>query len=276
MRFCSLSSCSQFGNAYLVEGSDGTRLLVDAGVRIRKLEQYLAELEVPPASISAILMTHDHSDHVAALAVKNPFAVKHHIPVWATAGFWQAWDRGMERVPAALRRTVTGAPLQIGGLRVQPFAKPHDAPEPVSYLIQDGDTRLTVLTDLGHLPTGLHPLLAGCDHYILESNYDHQMEISSGRGYDLIHRVIGRYGHLSNDQAAEALAALAAPHTQTVLLAHLSLDCNTPELAYRTVADALSRASLQPHLAVAPPDRPSPWFSTARRPRTVQARMEAL
>lgn len=274
MRFCSLSSCSQFGNAYLVEGADGTRVLVDCGVRIRRLERYLSELGVAPESISALLMTHDHADHVAALAVRTPFAVKYRIPVWATAGFWRAWDPRGARVPQELRRVVGGAPLQIGGLRVQPFAKPHDAADPVSYLIHDGPERLTVLTDLGHLPDGLRPLLAGCEHYILESNYDYQMELRSGRAPLLVGRVLGDYGHLSNDQAAAALAALAGEQTRTVLLAHLSLDCNTPELARRTVAAALAQQGRQVRVEVAPPDRPSPWF-TAPDPARVQLRIEA-
>lgn len=262
MRFCSLSSCSQFGNAYLVEAADGTRVLVDVGVRIRRLEQYLAEVGVEPASISAIFMTHDHADHVAALTLRTPFPNKHRIPVFATGGFWRAFARRGVPLNPLLQRTLRGPdPVQVGPLTVRPFAKPHDAPDPVSYVIGEGEERLAVVTDLGHVPREAHGLLSGCDYYIFESNHDREMELGSGRSWDLIQRVVGDWGHLSNLQAAEALAALAGARTREVVLAHLSLDCNTPDLARATVHGCLQSAGFRASVTVAPPDRPSPWFA---------------
>lgn len=266
MRYCSLSSSSHGGNAYLVEGGDGTRVLFDCGVSIRRLETYLAEVGVLPDSLSALFMTHDHADHVAALRVKRTFPVKYPLPVYASGGFWTAWDRlwRPESVPATLRRLAENRrPIRVDGLRITPFTKPHDAPEPVSYLVDDGTEQLVILTDAGHVPAELTALLQGRHHYIFESNHDREMEMRSGRAPYLITRVLGQLGHLSNDQAAAALSTLISAATRSILLAHLSRDCNRPELAHQVVASALAPGGYRGDLAVAPATQPSPWYPTA-------------
>lgn len=260
MRFASLSSSSRHGNSYLVEGPCGTRVLVDAGVRIRRLEAYLQALAVDPAALAGLFMTHDHSDHVAALAVASPLAVKYQIPVYATAGFWRSWDPVARRLPAALRRTVRpGEQIRLGGLQITAFAKPHDAAEPVSYLVAGAGRKVAVVTDLGHLPEHLHDLLTDCDGYIFESNHDEDMERRSGRAPYLVARVVGPHGHLSNLQAANALARLVTDRTRSVWLAHLSLDCNAPELALATVGARLSAGGWQGELACCPAGTCTGW-----------------
>lgn len=266
LSFWSLSSSSTFGNAYLIENSSGTRILIDCGVPLRRLEAALLDLGVAPETLSAVFITHDHTDHVRALTPKKPFAARHGIPVYATGAFWESWRFDWHDSLGELAETIEpGRPVCVenagnsatGPLRVIAVEKPHDAPCPVGYIIEGGKERLAVLTDLGHMPENIIRAAHGVDHLIIESNHDRDMELRSNRHWYLKQRVLGPRGHLSNDQAADALKAIVTASTKTVLLAHLSLECNLPDLAQNTAASALSRTGFGGRLLVAPPDRPS-------------------
>jgi len=263
VRFCSLASSSRAGSAYLIEGGDGTRVLVDCGPGIRRLEAGLEGLGLAPSSLSGVLLTHGHHDHIRALKLKSPFTVKHGVPLYASAplldlvGWWGCAGEVLR----------PGRVTRVGGLDVLPFLKPHDADDPLGFLIDDGESRLAVLTDLGWVPPDVLALLRDTTYFIFEANHDVEMETNSGRPFHLIRRVLGSEGHLSNDQAGEALAAAVGPRTRMVLLAHLSDECNTPRLAFETVGSYLDQAGYGGGLCVAPLFARSVVFTGENAPR---------
>lgn len=261
IRFISLSSSSRFGNAYLVEGPGKVRILVDCGIRLRRMEALLCSLGIDPASIQAIFLTHEHGDHTAALKPKTPFPQKYGIPVYANRGLWQRLRREIGCLDPQLMRVMTDAcPIEVGNLSVSAFAKPHDAVAPLGYIIRGGEEQLGVVTDLGNVTTQIVERLKGSEYLIFESNHDYEMERASDRPWSLIRRVLGDEGHLSNHQAAEALARVVNRQTRGIALAHLSLDCNTPELAEETVGKELKKTPYKGFLATLPADKASRWF----------------
>ncbi len=258
-RFCSLSSSSVHGNSYFVETPGGARLLVDCGVSIRRLERYLDEMGVPPSSITAIFVTHSHRDHIAALDLKTPFAEKYGVPVYAPAGFWRSWaPRG--DLDESLRCTIEpGSPVDVGACVVTAFRKPHDCVDPVGYTVRCGDHSISIVTDLGCVPESVADAVRSSQYLVFESNHDREMELNSSRSRWLILRVLSDIGHLSNEQSARALSGIVSSETRLVLLSHLSLECNTPELALCAATRLLSSRSAA-RIEVAPPDRPSAMF----------------
>ncbi len=269
MRFQSLASCSKAGSAYLIEGGDGTRVLVDCGLGIRRLETRLREAGVQPGSLGGVLVTHDHGDHVAALRLVHPFTRKHGVPLYGSRSLIESLSYGSgnherlgETVPVR-----AGKAFRVGGLAVTPFRKSHDAPDPLGYLIADSAVTLAVATDLGTVDRETVGLLRDTTYLIFEANHDVELELHSDRPVHLIRRVLGDRGHLSNEQAGEALAAIAGPGTRMILLAHLSDECNTPGLAWQTVSGYLDRAGYTGGLCVAPMFDRSCCFSEGHAPR---------
>jgi len=268
VRFFSLASSSKAGSAYFIEGGDGTRVLVDCGPGIRRLEAGLWAHGVNPAGLSGVLITHGHSDHIRALGLKNPFTAKHRVPLYACGRLirylegWSPTGRLGETHPIR-----PGAAFRVGGLNVVPFLKSHDCDDPLGFLIDDGSSRIAVVTDLGRVTREIVTLLRGSTYLIFESNHDVDMELHSSRPLHLIQRVLGDRGHLSNEQAGQALAEIVGPETRMVLLAHLSDECNTPELAYTTVDRYLDEAGYGGGLGIAPLFECSCLFSAGHTPR---------
>ncbi len=260
-RFCSLSSSSVYGNSYFVETPGRVRLLIDCGVPIRRLERCLRELGISPSSITAVFITHNHSDHTAALDLRTPFPQKYGIPVYAPGGFWHSWiARG--DLDVRLRRAITpGNTVDLGACTVTSFLKPHDCAEPVGYTVRCGERSLSVVTDLGCVPGPVADAVRDSEYLIFESNHDRDMELNSGRSRWLIYRVLSDTGHLSNEQAARALSGIVSGMTRLVLLSHLSIDCNRPRLALHAASAALS-GRCRAQIEVAPADRPSAMFGT--------------
>lgn len=267
IRYTSLASSSTYGNAYLIEGPAKTRLLVDCGPRQRRLESDLAALGVEPGSITAVLLTHEHGDHTYCLGLRRSFLARHQIAVYAHPAAWAScWAlqnylrcRGLERPPGELHLE-PGQEMSLGELTVRAFATPHDSVSPLGFSFTDGASRLGLATDLGHVTAEVASNLAGSTHLVLESNHDRHLELTSGRPPHLIKRVLGDHGHLSNEQAARALAEVVGRDTRTILLAHLSLDCNHPELAVETVMARLGVAGWRGLVAAAPAAGPSGWI----------------
>lgn len=266
LRFCCLSSSSVFGNACLVTRGSSS-VLVDCGIPLRRLERTLNEVGCDPATLSAILISHEHIDHTRALALKHPFACRHRIPVYGTQSFWDCWNGRSTVIPPELIRVIeSGQTLQIGDLEVTAFAKRHDSVDPIGFLISGGNRRLGVVTDLGEVTPNIIKLLRGVDYLVFESNHDLDMERESGRPWFLVRRVLGPEGHLSNEQAAAALSQIVTSETQVIVLGHLSCDCNEPSLARSVVDRALSRLGWSGQVVVAPPGEP-----TATLPETPAA-----
>jgi len=261
IRFVSLSSSSQHGNAYLIEGPQGDRILVDCGIRLRRMENILSQLGVDPRTIKGIFLTHEHQDHSMALKLRIPFPQRYGIPVYATTEFWGTIKKSMGCLDDNLsRRIPRSGTMRVGEFSISAFVKPHDAVDPISFSVRTKNTQVAVVTDLGWVPDYLVDYLQGSEYLIFESNHDPEMELNSGRDYHLVHRVLGNRGHLSNQQAAKALARIVSQNTRGVLLAHLSLDCNRPELAEQVVGQELQSVNYKGFLKVAPGDGPSAWF----------------
>jgi len=244
VEICVLASGSSGNCVYAAAG--GTRLLVDFGLGLRDARTRLAGIGRSLAEIDAVLCTHDHVDHchgLAAAARRHPFRI---FANEGTARGCELRDRSAAKRPAedAARWAIfeSGAAFTVGAFTVESFGVPHDAADPVGYVISDGRTRLGLCTDLGMATTLIRRRLADCDALILEFNHDVEMVMRSDRPWTLKQRILSRIGHLSNEDAASLLGELAAPRLRVVFPAHLSEECNTATLAERAARLALERA----------------------------------
>jgi len=256
IRFASLGSGSA-GNALLVE-SGTSRLLLDCGFGLRETVARLLRLEVSPADLSGILVTHEHGDHVGGVF---RLARKYGLPVWLTHGTWAACrqtDEGLD-----LRIIDSHRSLSIGELEVQPFPVPHDAREPVQYVFSAGGCRLGVLTDIGEITPHVCAMLAACDGLVLECNHDAGMLARSTYPASLKRRIAGRYGHLENSAAAALLRRIDCSRLQHVIAAHLSERNNLPELAISAVVEALGCD--RDWVGVATPESGFAWRELSRQ-----------
>ena len=251
MRFASLGSGSR-GNATLVEAGS-TRLLVDCGFTLRELERRLGMLGVAVETISAILVTHEHCDHVRGVAAA---ARRHGTAVCSThgtaraAGFaeiagWEPFDSHAGR-------------FRVGDFEVLPYAVPHDAREPCQFVLAVGGRRLGILTDAGRVTPHIEEMLARVDALLLECNHDTDMLASGPYPPALRARVAGPLGHLSNRQAADLLARMDCGRLAHVVAGHLSEKNNRPELAREALLDVAREAAER--LSVLAQDVPSDWF----------------
>lgn len=236
MRFASLGSGSE-GNGLIVEAG-GTAILIDCGFGMRDARIRLARLGIDAASIAAILVTHEHGDHIRGVA---PLAARHRIPVWSTFG---TIDAAGERFAGTVRGFGFDSHevFAVGALEVRPFPVPHDAREPVQFVIGDGARRLGVVTDLGVSTPHVEASLSGCDALVLECNHDAGMLADGPYPYPLKQRIAGRLGHLDNETAAALLGALDRSRLKHVVAAHLSKQNNTPEKARAALARSLDCA----------------------------------
>lgn len=237
MRFASLGSGSQ-GNALIVEAGD-TRALLDCGFSIRTLSTRLARLGLFPEQLTAILVTHEHSDHLAGVF---SLARRYDLTVYLTHGTHAAALRQTTPRPPTFSslRIIDGQnPFAIGNLEIQPYPVPHDAREPVQYRFGDGRHRLGVLTDTGIITAHIVNVLHSCDALVLECNHDRDLLARSRYPQTLKQRIGGRYGHLANEQAADLLLQIDTSRLQHLVAAHLSQENNRPELAARSLANAM-------------------------------------
>lgn len=257
MKFCALASGSS-GNCIYV-GHEDTHLLVDAGISGKRIEEGLRTAHVEPSSISAILITHDHSDHTQGAAV---FSKKYGVPIYATAGTLEYIVKTARCAPEQqLCRTVRAdEELTIGSISVRPFAISHDAIDPVSYCLKAGGKKLGMATDLGKYDSYIIDSLSGSDALYIESNHDVNMLMLGSYPYCLKVRIASDKGHLSNEACGELVRQLRTERLKNVVLAHLSKDNNFGELAYETVRLALEdddRFDFLPELIVAKRSEPT-------------------
>ena len=232
MRFASLGSGSE-GNALLVQSGAST-IMIDCGFGVRQAIDRCARLGVDAAMLDAIVVTHEHGDHVGGVP---RLARRFDIPVWLTFGTLAATESRWDG--CTLRGFDSHDPFAIGDLEVQPFPVPHDAREPAQMVVTDGDRRVGVLTDVGETTSFIESSLRACDALFLEANHCEDMLSASRYPPGLKARIAGRYGHLSNRVAAALLARLAHGGLQHVVAAHLSRENNRPDLARQAFATAL-------------------------------------
>lgn len=235
LRFASIGSGSK-GNCLVVEAGN-TRLLLDCGLSPRETERRLAKIGLAPRDLAGILVTHEHDDHAGQA---YPFAAQHRLPVWLTYGT-QAALSGSGKVPGEVEtRTIEGRDaFAVGDIEVRPYTVPHDAREPVQFVLSDGAFRLGVLTDIGASTAHVEATLSGCDALVLECNHDVDMIWGGDYPKWLKERITGPFGHLSNRQAEQLLAAVDRSRLKHVLAAHLSQQNNRPELAREALARAM-------------------------------------
>ena len=239
LRFASIGSGSK-GNCLVAEVGS-TRVLLDCGLTPRETEKRLARIGLAPADISGILITHEHDDHAGQV---YPFAALHRVPVWLTYGTQVALSES-GKVPGDVEtRTIHGREaFAIGEVQVQPYTVPHDAREPVQFVLSDGASRLGVLTDIGASTAHVEATLSGCDALVLECNHDLDMLWGGDYPKWLKERIAGPFGHLSNISSEKLLAALERSRLKHVIAAHLSHQNNTPALAREALARAMGCAA---------------------------------
>jgi phosphoribosyl 1,2-cyclic phosphodiesterase len=233
MRFASLGSGSE-GNALVVEVG-ATRVMVDCGFGLRETVRRLACKGLTPDAIDAIVITHEHGDHIGGAAV---FARKYGIPVWLTRGTLAVFRNQCDNLPE-VRAFDSHTAFAIGDVEIQPFPVPHDAREPVQFVFGDGSHRMGLLTDVGATTPHIEAMLTRCDALVLECNHDASLLQQSGYPPGLKRRIAGQYGHLDNHAAAHLLSRLDNSRLQHLIAAHLSKHNNTPELALQALSAVL-------------------------------------
>ncbi len=235
VRFLSLVSGSSGNSSLITDGN--TTLLIDCGISGKKLKERLEEAEMTPESIDAVLITHEHSDHTKGIGV---IARRYNLPVFATEKTLFHTDLG-KTDPSLINIIKANETFDIGSIQVHPFPIPHDAADPVGFsFIAEGE-KYTLATDIGFMPDNLFCELCGSKQIILESNHDVEMLKIGDYPFYLKERILSQRGHLSNEITAQTAVMLAKAGTENIMLAHLSRENNTPEIAEITTLNALCK-----------------------------------
>ena len=256
VKFCVLASGSS-GNAALL-ATDNTRILVDAGLSMREIARRLAAIGEDLARIDAILITHEHSDHVSGLPVlarnKNVRATIYMTHLTAPSIEWH------EAPPARLETFQAGAGFPVGDIEVQSFSIPHDARDPVGFRFEAQGVRIGVATDLGYIPVSVKYHLRRADLLLLEANHDLDMLKVGPYPWAVKQRVMSRMGHLSNLVMSDYLLEDLDSSTAHLVLGHLSEHNNHPEIVRLMASQALQQRGLRASLAIAAQHHPSEIF----------------
>jgi len=240
LEVCVLASGSSGNSIYVA--SEKTRILIDAGLSAKQVAVRLDKIGVVPESINGICVSHEHGDHINGLRVLQK---RHGIPVYANAGTHNGILRQPKANEIAVKIFQTGSAFKIGDITIEPFSVPHDAYEPVGFRLQTAQTAVGIVTDLGMSTALIREKLKGCHALIIESNHDEDLLQEAPRPWPLKQRIRSRQGHLSNIDAARLIAECATDALEHVFLSHLSSDCNTPEIALRTVRSQLRLDGLE-------------------------------
>ncbi|MBC8127295.1 MAG: MBL fold metallo-hydrolase [Gloeobacteraceae cyanobacterium ES-bin-144] len=257
IRFAVLGSGSK-GNSAVIECGN-VRLMIDAGLSAKQLTRRLALLEIEPASIDGILLTHEHGDHIGGLKV---FLKQHSIPVYATAATKKVVQQS--GIDGATWKTFdTSQTFRIGETLIESFAIQHDAVDPVGFVIGNSSRKFGFVSDAGHVTRNMSERLKNLHGLFIEANYDDDLlEADAKRPWPIKQRISSRHGHLSNSQVEELMRDIAHPHLGRVVLGHLSSDCNTPALILSRLRGCFSELG-HPNIGLhcACQDEPSEWFA---------------
>lgn len=248
LELCTLFSGSSGNCVYVSDGE--TRLLIDCGVSGKRIESGLESIGVDPEDIHGVLLTHEHSDHIASVGILHR---RYGWNIYANSLTWEAAKSVVGKVEESCLHFFC-SPFCIGEIGVSPFSIPHDAADPVGYRFSKGDSCVTVATDIGMITPEIEQKLTGSDVILLEANHDEEMLRMGPYPYPLKRRILSDAGHLSNENAGKLCVRLAKSGTRKVLLGHLSKQNNLPELAYQTVVSVLEEhaVSEQVKISVAP------------------------
>ena len=260
IKFCSFASGSS-GNCYMVKDEE-TAILIDAGISGKKILNNLEDTDTQPENVAAILVTHEHIDHVKSLPVLSK-----KLPNVLIYANLRTWEHNERPVPDERKRVfITGEPFEIGGFTVKPFHVSHDAAEPVGFSITKGGCQVSILTDSGVISDENLREIAGADLLVLESNHEEQILLMGRYPYPLKRRILSDEGHLSNVACGEYLARIhnVVTKPRQVLLGHLSHENNDPSVAMLAVRNTLLEHDIVPggdlQIEVARRDRRSDIF----------------
>lgn len=242
MRVCTLASSSK-GNSTLIY-NENTKILIDIGIKLEEVLLKLEALNILPSEINAILLTHEHSDHLKGI---GPFMRKFKTPCYIHVNGVQSAVKRIGKVGDGLVIPFYNQPFQIGEFKITAFELPHDAQMCVGYNIEKDDKKISIATDFGHTTSNIIENLYNSRLVILESNHD-EKRLMANENYSgvLKARILSKTGHLSNMAAAKVISELARNNVKQVVLAHLSEENNTPELAYATVCEYLKAVNVKP------------------------------
>ena len=240
LNFCSLYSGSS-GNSLFVE-TEKTKLLIDCGVSGKKISEALNDLNTSIEEIDAILVTHEHLDHVQSLGMLSK---KYDIPVFVNYETLEAMPKQKEKIDIKNQKLFCiGEEFKIGDLSINPFSIPHDAANPCGFNIYNNSKKLTIATDLGHMTNELLEYMKGSKFILLEANYEPELLQYAKYPYILKQRISGPKGHLPNEMAGKTISYLTKYDLKEVLLGHLSKESNMPEIAYQTVIEQLQNNNI--------------------------------
>ncbi|MBQ6645118.1 MAG: MBL fold metallo-hydrolase [Clostridia bacterium] len=230
MLFSPLFSGSS-GNCTYV-GTEDEGVIIDCGVSATAALGQLAAAKISPSAVKAILVTHEHVDHISGVGV---LARKLQVPIYATRGTWEGMGKRAGKLDQTQMRTIsTGEDFYVGKLNVSAFDTPHDCLEPCGFVLSLGGMTAAVATDMGYIRENWLSAVKGADTVLLEADYDEDMLMAGSYPYDLKRRILGRKGHLSNEDAGKAACTLVESGAQRIILGHLSKNNNFPDLALKT------------------------------------------
>ncbi|HOW66181.1 MAG TPA: MBL fold metallo-hydrolase [Verrucomicrobiota bacterium] len=263
--FTVLGSGSAGNSSYLEYGE--TRLLIDAGLSARQIRQRLAQIGRSPETLTGILITHEHSDHIDGLSV---LGAKLKIPVFCN----RLTRDGIEdhlQTPLDYRLFATGSAFAVGSIGIESFTVPHDAQDPVGFLLHAGSFDLGFVTDLGHATKLVLERIRSSNLLVFETNHDVKMlQEDPRRPWSLKQRILSRHGHLCNEDAAEAIEQIMSSRLSHLFLGHLSRDCNRPELARRVIMKKLDQIGAH-HVQLTVTDQATPTAILEINPSPVPA-----
>jgi phosphoribosyl 1,2-cyclic phosphodiesterase len=243
--------------------SENTCLLIDAGLSSRRICQRLEMVGLSVDDLDGILLTHEHGDHTQGLEV---FCRVSKAPLFSTSYTQAALRDHFVKSRPTWRLMQTGSAFEFQDLRIECFPVPHDAVDPVGFLICDQESRLGVLSDVGYVTNLIRDRLSGVNTLFMEANYDAiLLDEDTRRPWPTKQRISGRHGHLSNDQAAELVEHIAHPGLYQVVLGHLSEDCNHPDIARSRIELALREKAAHARVICADRHAPTPWIEVATK-----------
>lgn len=259
LRFSVLASGST-GNAFYIE-SEQQKLLVDAGLSGKQIDHLLGEINVDPASLSGILVTHEHSDHIKGLGV---MARKYNLPIYANEKTWKEMESSIGKVHIDQKFVFDmGNVMTFGDMDVESFGVSHDAAEPMFFCFHQGNKKVALVTDLGYVSERIKKTVENANAYIFEANHDISMLQMSRYPWNVKRRILGDSGHISNEDCGLALADIIGNETGRIYLAHLSKDNNMKDLARMSVGNILSERGMQVDLFDTHPDTPTSLYEVS-------------
>lgn len=240
LEVCSLASGSSGNSIYVA--TDKKKVLVDAGLSGKRVSERLDKISVDGSELDAILVTHEHGDHIKGVGILSR---RFNLPIYATEKTWAAAKEDLGKINPKHRCRINKGGLSLGDLEIESFEIPHDAVDPVGFTLRNKNKKVSIATDIGYMTEEIMANLKGSNLVILESNHDLEMLKAGPYPWSLKQRIMSKEGHLSNDDAAATVVELVKNSVERILLAHLSKDNNVPQLAHLTVKNMIIDAGME-------------------------------